>query len=201
MSTAARPAGAPRPTASTAAGGRGTHRAPLRVVSADAGSARASSGAFALFVGAVLGIGLLGLLLLNTVLAQGAFTTSDLKHKQDALDITAQTLEQQVAVLQSPQVLARAAEQLGMVVTRNPAFLDPRTGRIWGVPEAGAYPARVVTAPPTAPAAAGGTAKVPGLTPATATAKPAHTATRPSGPPKPTASPKPTTPPKPGSHR
>jgi len=214
VSTAARPAGSPRPRPGAPAGAaRGTHRAALQVVSADPGGARASSGAFAVFVGAVLGLGLLGLLLLNTLLAQGAFTTSDLKHKQSALDITAQSLEQQVAVLQSPQVLASSALQLGMVVTRNPVFLDPRTGRIWGVPQAGAYPRPVVTAPPSPPAVTGVTSTVPGQTSTTTTATTAATAkptTKPSGTPKPTAtpsgpprtaaSPKPTTPPKPGSH-
>jgi hypothetical protein len=185
------------------------HRAPLRVVTGDRGIARASSGAFAVFIGAVLGIGLLGLLLLNTMLAQGAFTTSDLQNQQTALDTTAQALQQQVAVLESPQVLARSAIQLGMVVTRNPVFLDPVTGRIWGVPQAGAYPARVANNPLAAlgaPGARVGTVKA-SAPPAAATpaTKPAtKPTTKPTSKPTSTAkptSPKPTTPPKPGSHR
>jgi hypothetical protein len=199
VSTAARPA--PAAAATTP-----RHRAPLRVVAGDRATARASSGAFAVFVGAVLGIGLLGLLLLNTMLVQGSFTTSDLQNQQTALDTTAQALQQQVAVLESPQVLARSALQLGMVVTRNPVFLDPVTGRIWGVPQAGAYPARVANNPLAAlgaPGARVGTVKAP-APPAAATPATRPT-TRPTSP-KPTStakptSPKPTTSPKPGSHR
>jgi hypothetical protein len=203
VSTAARPA--PAAAATTP-----RHRAPLRVVAGDRATSRASSGAFAVFVGAVLGIGLLGMLLLNTMLVQGSFTTSDLQNQQTALDTTAQALQQQVAVLESPQVLARSALQLGMVVTRNPVFLDPVTGRIWGVPQAGAYPARVANNPLAAlgaPGARVGTVKAPAppaaTTPATGpTTKPTTkpTSPKPTSTAKPT-SPKPTTPPKPGSHR
>jgi hypothetical protein len=206
VSTAARPA--PAVAATTP-----RHRAPLRVVAGDRPSARASSGAFAVFVGAVLGIGLLGLLLLNTLLAQGSFTTSDLQNQQTALDTTAQALQQQVAVLESPQVLAHSAVLLGMVVTRNPVFLDPVTGRIWGVPQAGAHPARVANNLPGtlgAPGARVGTVQAPAppaaVTPATKpTTKPTtrpttKPTTKPTGTAKP-PSPKPTPPPKPGSHR
>ena len=101
---------------------------------------RASSATFALFVGAVLALGLLGLLALNTLLAQGAFATSDLARKQVALDNREESLQQEVAVLESPQQLASAAHRLGMVGTKNPVFLDPVTGKILGVPLAGASP-------------------------------------------------------------
>jgi hypothetical protein len=166
MSTAARPAGAPagvpRRTSNPAP------RVPLEVVPKPV--ARASSGAFALFVGAVLVLGLLGLLALNTLLAQGAFSTSDLARKQAALDSAASTLQQQVAILESPQVLAASARGLGMVGTKNPVFLDPHTGKIFGVPLAGAYPARpplTPTGPPTAVTAGVSVAGKPATPPAT----------------------------------
>lgn len=118
-----------------------SRRAPLAAVEAGAATApRASSSAFALFVAAILGLGLLGLLGLNTLLAQGAFTTSDLSRKQARLEIAAQALQREVAVLESPQVLSASAAKLGMVGTKNPVFLDPATGRILGVPLAGARP-------------------------------------------------------------
>ncbi len=179
MSTAARPARAAaglsvRPTAPAA---QPVPRVPLEVVPKPV--ARASSGAFALFVGAVLVLGLLGLLALNTLLAQGAFSTSDLARKQAALDSAASTLQQEVAVLESPQVLAVSARNLGMVGTRNPVFLDPHTGRILGVPLAGAYPARpplTPTGPPTAVTAGVSVAGKPVTPPATAgTTKPGTT--------------------------
>lgn len=136
------------------------------------GTAKASSGAFALFVGAVLVLGLLGLLALNTLLAQGAFATSDLTRQQSVLADQREALQQEVAVLESSEQLAAAAKQLGMVGTKNPVFLDPGTGKIMGVPLAGAYPL-TPKAPqvPVAPSpAASGTAT------ATATASPAASA-------------------------
>jgi hypothetical protein len=84
----------------------------------------------------LLGLGLLGLLALNTVLTQGSFATSDLSTKQAALSEQEQQLQQEVARLQSPQQLAAAAIALGMVGTHNPVFIDTRTGRVLGVPQA-----------------------------------------------------------------
>ncbi len=183
MSTAARPADAPgrrraAPAAGAPAARQGTprqprHRAPLAVVPTP--TARASSGAFALFVGAVLAVGLLGLLGLNTLLAQGAFATTDLARKQAALDTAAEALQQQVAVLESPEVLAVSAHRLGMVGTKNPVFLDPVTGKILGVPLAGAYPAPAATATPSGAPTAPATA----ATTTGATTKPTTGATKP----------------------
>lgn len=216
MSSVARPARHSPRAFVARAGSQPRHRAPLHVVPASAHvPTRASSGAFALFVAAVLAVGLLGLLVLNTLLAQGAFTTSDLTGRQSALETTAQALQQQVAVLESPQVLAVAAHQLGMVVTKNPVFLDPVTGRVWGVPLAGAYPSPVTPGPLGAlgaPGARVGAGPATTRTPVVATtATPATPATRPAtgttraprpttGTTKPSKPPKPTAPPKPGSH-
>jgi hypothetical protein len=108
----------------------------------------------------LLGLGLLGLLALNTVLTQGSFATSDLSTKQAALSEQEQQLQQEVARLQSPQQLAAAAIALGMVGTHNPVFIDTRTGRVLGVPQAAPRPApstaattRATTAPSSAPTA------------------------------------------------
>jgi hypothetical protein len=130
------------------------------------GTAKASSGAFALFVGAVLVLGLLGLLALNTLLAQGAFATSDLNRQQSVLADQREALQEEVAVLESSEQLAAAARQLGMVGTKNPVFLDPATGKIMGVPLAGAYPAA-----PKAAASASASPTASGTPTATATAK------------------------------
>ena len=108
MSTASGPApsanGAPRPQLLADASAR------LRLV--PAAGTRASSGAFVLLLTGLLGVGLLGLLAVNTVLAQGSFTTSDLAAKQDALVQHEQQLQREVALLQSPQQLAAAATAL-----------------------------------------------------------------------------------------
>jgi hypothetical protein len=166
-------------------------------------TARASSGAFALFVGAVLTVGLLGLLALNTLLTQDSFTATDLGHKQDALADQEQALQREVAVLGSPSSLAAAARQIGMVGTVNPAFIDPRTGRVLGVPLPGRAVVRATpaaTAGPTtgatpAPTSAPTSQPAPGATP-----QPSGAAPKPPASPKPTSqAPKPTGQPKPGA--
>jgi hypothetical protein len=103
-----------------------------------------------LLLAGLLGVGLLGLLALNTVLTQGSFATADLTAKQDALSEQEQALQQQVALLQSPQQLAAAATRLGMVGTHNPVFIDTKTGKILGVPQAAAWPAPTASASPSA---------------------------------------------------
>jgi cell division septation protein DedD len=97
-------------------------------------SGRASSGTFAMFVGGVLAVGLLGLLAVNTALEQGAFAQQRLSTRQTALAQAEQALEQQVLREQSPENLALAAEHLGMVIGGTPTFLQIGTGRVLGVP-------------------------------------------------------------------
>ncbi len=96
-----------------------------------------SRGAFAILVGALLTVGLLGLLALNTALAQRSFAAHDLSQRINALTDQEQALQQQVAVLESPQSLAAKAAVLGMVPSGNPAFLDLRTGKVLGTPAPG----------------------------------------------------------------
>ena len=158
-------------------------------------SARASSGAFAIFVGAVLALGLLGLLAVNTMLEQGAFAQQRLTTRQTALSHTEQALEQQVLVLQSPQNLAAAARTLGMVASGIPAFLQLGTGRILGVAGAVGVPVVVrsgATAPGTTPATSA-TKAASATASKAATAKPSAggAAVKPTKAPKPATSAKP----------
>jgi hypothetical protein len=125
----------------------------LRLVPAS--GSKASSGTFVMLLAVLLGVKLLGLLAVNTLLAQGSFTTSALAAKQDALAEHEQQLQQEVALLQSPQQLAVAAGALGMVGTHNPVFIDTRTGKILGVPQAA--PRAAATVAPTATATTGPT--------------------------------------------
>lgn len=134
LPTQARPAPA-RP--STRPGTRPTpNRSDLRLVPAPRrrGAARAP---FAVVVLGLLAGGLVGLLLLNTILAQGAFTVSDLKQRAAALTDQEQALLQVVAVEQSPQRLAARAIALGMVPSTNPAFIRLSNGAVLGVPTPG----------------------------------------------------------------
>lgn len=87
---------------------------------------------FVLLILALLGGSLVSLLLLNTVLAQRSFTLEKLQERNTHLTQRVEALQQDVAYRSSPEVLAQKARALGMVPTRNPAFLDPRTGTVRG---------------------------------------------------------------------
>jgi hypothetical protein len=151
VSATARPARSLRAPAPASAPSARKPRAPLAV--APARVPRASSGTFALVVGGVLTLGLLGLLGLNTLLAQGSFAAHELAQQQAQLTVREQALQQEVAVLQSPQELARRALELGMVGSENPVFLDLRTGKILGAAKPGVRPPAVAKAAPATPTA------------------------------------------------
>lgn len=186
----------------------GTRPAPsrteLRLVPAPR-RRRAARAPFVVVLLSLLAGGLVGLLLLNTVLAQGAFTVSDLKQRAATLTDQEQALLQVVAVEQSPQKLAARAIALGMVPSTNPAFIRLSDGAVLGVPTPGKVtkllpgplnlpPAPKPTATPSpsgsASASASGTA-----TPASATGGATKPATAPAG--KPSAKPSASTSPKP----
>lgn len=87
---------------------------------------------FVLLVVTVLGLGLVGLLLLNTGLQRGAYEVTDLRQTSADLTLRQQNLRVQVADLQQPQQLAERALRLGMVRNDSPAFLSIATGKIVG---------------------------------------------------------------------
>jgi hypothetical protein len=199
--TATATARAARPAARSAARPATTRSGYLRLV-----AARRSHAAKAPFVAAVvviLAAGLLGLLLLNTVLAQDAFRLHALQLQSHVLADQEQSLQRDVERLQSPQSLASRAGALGMVPGGPRAFLRLSDGKVLGVAMPGqapvvAAPAAAVTAntpatktPPAAKPATGGWVLV--------ADKPTKPATRTSKTTKPTA--KPTTAPSSGGHR
>ncbi|MDH4159141.1 MAG: cell division protein FtsL [Actinomycetota bacterium] len=99
----------------------------------------------------LLVVGLGGLLVLNTVLAEGAFRVHDLEAKVAVLADQEQALQQQVAGLAAPARLMQRARALGMVPMSGPAFLRTSDGKILGRP-APAAPAPWLSPPsPVAP--------------------------------------------------
>jgi outer membrane biosynthesis protein TonB len=118
---------------------------------------------FVLVVVTILVGGLLGLLLLNTLVAQGSFRLHDLSKSSKALQLQEQDLAKQVEALQAPAALAAHATSLGMVQGGPPAFLKLPTGTVLGQPTAGVAP--VVVAPPTTTTATKPAVK-PAVTPA-----------------------------------
>lgn len=102
--------------------------APIRV-------RKASRGMFVIVLASILGVGLCGMLLLNTTMAQGAFTLSELRSTQDELSRTEATLIESVAALAAPTVLEEKARNLGMVPSSTPAFIQIPSGKILGKPK------------------------------------------------------------------
>lgn len=97
---------------------------------------RASRGVFALVVTGVLGLGLVGMLLINTTVAQGAYTLSELKGQQQELNQALATLTEQVEAAGAPAILEANARALGMVPSETPVFIEVPDGRILGKPKA-----------------------------------------------------------------
>jgi hypothetical protein len=128
-----------------------TGPAALRLVPARRSSAPRAP--FVTMVVLLLAGGLLGLLALNTVLAQDAFRLHALVQDQKALVDREQTLEREVETLRTPRNLAERARELGMVPGPVPAFLRLPDGVVLGaeVPaEAPEVPVEVEEAEPAA---------------------------------------------------
>jgi hypothetical protein len=85
---------------------------------------------FVLLIVGLLAGALVSLLLLNTVLAQDAFTLSELQRGNHQLGERRQALQEEVDRESSPQGLHARARSLGMRDVPRPAFIDSRTGRV-----------------------------------------------------------------------
>jgi len=114
---------------------------------------------FAVVVVVLLVGGLLGLLMLNTMVAQGAFRLHDLTVQGKVLDDREEVLSRQVQTLQAPTSLSQRATAFGMVPGGPPVFLRLSDGAVLGTPGAPAAaapapPAPAPAAPATAPAGA-----------------------------------------------
>lgn len=105
-------------------------------------AAVAGNGIFAVMIVGLLLAGMAALLLLNTTLAQGAFTQQALHQEQSALAVTEQLYSQQVAEAESPGILQEQANAAGMVPVTSPVFLRLSDGKVLGdpTPAVGAVP-------------------------------------------------------------
>jgi cell division protein FtsB len=79
---------------------------------------------FAIFVSVVGGIGLMLLLLINTLLAQDAFELTSLKLEAKLVSDEREAIARQIDKLSSPEALAKSATDLGMKPSENPTFLS-----------------------------------------------------------------------------
>jgi len=79
---------------------------------------------FAIFVSVVGGIGLMLLLLINTLLAQDAFELTNLKLEAKLVSDEREAIARQIDKISSPEALANSATALGMKASENPTFLS-----------------------------------------------------------------------------
>ena len=79
---------------------------------------------FAIFVSAVGGIGLMLLLLINTLLAQDAFELTSLKLEAKLVSDEREAIARQIDKISSPDALAKSATALGMKPSENPTVLS-----------------------------------------------------------------------------
>ena len=79
---------------------------------------------FATFVTVVGAIGLMFLLLINTLLNQDAIALDNLKYQAKLVSDEREAIARQMDKLSSPDALARAATKLGMKPSENPTFLS-----------------------------------------------------------------------------
>lgn len=93
--------------------------------------ARATHKYFATFLTVVSAVGFLALLGINTLLAQDAFTLSNLKVEAKAIADQRDAINRSIDSHAAPERLAAAAAALGMRPSETPVFLDlstPETG-------------------------------------------------------------------------
>ncbi|MEU6894492.1 hypothetical protein ABZ934_22295 [Streptomyces sp. NPDC046557] len=123
-------------------------------------SGQAARMPFVLLVVALLGGGLISLLLLNSALNQGSFQLSKLKKETTVLRDEQQELQRDVDGYSAPDALQRRAHELGLVPGGSPVFIGP-DGKVAGTPTAADTPP-----PPSPPPAAPPVSQSPAAPPA-----------------------------------
>lgn len=106
-----------------------TNKAVLKLVPEAKTGQVAGSKSFATFLTAIFIASLIGLLMINTLLARDAFLLGQLKQEAQILTDQREAILQELAAKSSPDRLAEQATQLGMVASTNPRFLDLSAGR------------------------------------------------------------------------
>ena len=87
---------------------------------------------FGLIISGIILIGMLGGLVVNTLLSQGQFEIQELQNRSIALAGEHEVLAQNVSRLESPEILKNRALDIGMIPSPGSAFIDLRDGRLLG---------------------------------------------------------------------
>jgi hypothetical protein len=105
-----------------------------RLTLVPAGRSPAPRAPFAVLVFAILGAGVVGLLMFNTHMQQASFYATRLQTQADDLTARQQKLDMELERLRAPQRLAEAGKRLGMVAPGVPAFVKLADGTVVGTP-------------------------------------------------------------------
>lgn len=96
----------------------------LKLVPEVSGTTRATHKFFAKFLSVITALGFLILLSVNILLAEDAFTLSNLKAEAKAVADQREAISREMDLLSSPAALASAAKELGMKASETPVFLN-----------------------------------------------------------------------------
>jgi len=81
--------------------------------------------------------GVLGILVVNTKIAENAFRIERLQQTGAALDIQEQELQREIADAEAPGNLTAEARKLGLIGGGTPAYIRLQDGKIIGIPRPG----------------------------------------------------------------
>jgi hypothetical protein len=110
----------------------GTTASQARLRSVPAAPARLARRPFAIVLIALFGIGMTGLLMLNTTLQNQAFQSTSLNRQATQLAHVQVDLQTQLDALSAAPALAQRASDLGMRANPKPAFLVVPSGKVIG---------------------------------------------------------------------
>jgi len=85
---------------------------------------------FAVFLTTTGSLGFLALLAINTLLAQDAFTLSNLKIEAKMVADQRDAINREIDAKSAPDALANAATKLGMAPSESPIFLNLQQGEV-----------------------------------------------------------------------
>ncbi|MFC7216708.1 septum formation initiator [Streptomyces polyrhachis] len=114
------------------------------------GATAAARTPFVVLVVALLGAGLIALLLLNAAVNQGSFELGELRRDTTVLTDEEQRLQREIDAYAAPDALSRRAGELGMVPGGAPAFLS-LDGRVRGSASPAPVPPRPAPSPTPTP--------------------------------------------------
>ncbi|MFE2528844.1 hypothetical protein ACFXEL_31995 [Streptomyces sp. NPDC059382] len=143
---------------------------------------------FVLLVVALLGGGLISLLLLNSALNQGSFQLTQLKKETLVLTDEEQALQRDVDGYSAPDALQRRAHELGLVPGGSPVFIGP-DGKVAGTASQAQAPPPPSPAPVAQPAQPAVSAAPSGAPSAATSGPPAPNPSAASGTPQPSQTP------------